>query len=66
MITAVSCDRNGAEIARNSLRSASGGTQIHVMCEKGYLKADGEDVVCFDVSLGDKDGIVRPLEKRYS
>lgn len=64
VITAVSYDRNGAEIARNSLRSASGGTQIHVLCEKGYLKADGEDVVYFDVSLGDKDGIVRPLEKK--
>ncbi len=63
-ITAISYDENGKEMARDTLYSAESDTKINVLCEKEALRAGGEDIVYFDVSLGDKNGIVKPLEER--
>lgn len=65
-ITAISFDENGKEIARETLRTAEEKTVINVLCEKEYLRSGGEDIVYFDVSLGDKNGLVKPLEQKVN
>ncbi len=63
-ITAISYDENGKELSRETLKTAEDKTVINVLCEKQNVKAGGEDIVYFDVSLGDKNGLVKPLEQR--
>lgn len=63
-LTAISYDEDGKEISRNSLHTAGEDTQLTVVPEKQVLKADGEDLAYINVTITDKDGIVKNLEEK--
>ena len=63
-IVAVSYDENGKELEREFIKTAEKDMYITVLCERENFKAGGEDIVYFDVSLADKNGLVKPFEKK--
>ena len=63
-LTAVAYDRDGAEIARTSLNTASHKLQLDVFAEVSKLKADGADLAYINISLTDENGILNPLADR--
>ncbi len=63
-IEAVSYGTNGKEIGRDRLATAGEETRLSVMVEQTQLKATGEDLAYINVSLTDRQGIVKVLEKK--
>jgi beta-galactosidase len=63
-LTAVAYRRDGQEIARTSLTTASHELQLHVHPEVSRLKADGADLAYINITLADENGIVNPLAER--
>lgn len=56
-LVAVSYDKNGNELGRDELQSASGTTRLNLIPDKLQLKADGQDLCYLDISLTGEDGI---------
>ncbi len=63
-LTAVAYAKDGTEIARSSLQTASHTLQIDARPEVVRLKADGADLAYIPISLADEDGTVNPLADR--
>jgi beta-galactosidase len=63
-LTAVSCAKNGNEISRTSLRTASQQLHLHIHSEVAKLRADGADLAYINILLGDENGIINPLADR--
>lgn len=63
-LTAVSYDKNGKEIATESLKSAGKETILSVHPEDTKLKADGDDLVFVSVEITDENRIIKMLQDR--
>ncbi len=63
-VTAVSYDEAGREIARSSLTTALGETEIRLYPEKTELLAGGKDLCYINIELAGADGVVRAAEDR--
>ena len=63
-LTAVAYGRDGREIGRDTLTSASEALQLRVQPETETLIADGADLAYICILLTDEAGIVRPLADR--
>ena len=58
-IEAVARDRDGAEIARNELKTARGHNCIRLTPEKRSLRANGQDLCFLNIDITGQDGITR-------
>jgi beta-galactosidase len=63
-LTAVSYDKNGDEIGRQTLKTGSRQLQLHLQPESPTLKADGAALSYISILIGDESGIVNPLADR--
>jgi beta-galactosidase len=63
-LTARSYLKNGEEIGRMTLKTASHPLQLHVQSEVSSLKADGTDLAFINILLGDENEIIDPLADR--
>ena len=59
VLEAISFDRDGNELARETLATAGNDTKLQILPEKTKIKADGEDIVYIPIHLIDKDGILK-------
>lgn len=64
VLTAVSYDDKGQEIARSALKTAGTETKLTVKTEKKELIANGEDLAYIHVSVTDGEGIIKNLEEK--
>ncbi|MFE4834558.1 glycoside hydrolase family 2 TIM barrel-domain containing protein [Arthrobacter sp. NPDC056691] len=63
-LTAITYDRSGREIARDTLRSAGTSLRIQLSPEADTVTSGGEDLLFVPIAFTDEDGIVRPLADR--
>jgi beta-galactosidase len=63
-LIAVSYGKDGVEIGRMALSTATRQVQLHVQSEVSRLKADGADLAYINILLGDENCIVNPLADR--
>lgn len=61
-ITAISYDGNGAEIARETMRTAEGATELCLRPDRTTLHADGQDLCYLAIDLTGRDGITKSSE----
>ena len=59
VLEAISFDRDGNELARETLATAGNDTKLQILPEKTKIKADEEDIVYIPIHLIDKDGILK-------
>lgn len=64
LLTAISYDGNGNEIAQSELKTAGTETKLTVELEKTLLVANGEDLAYIHVAVTDQEGIVKNLEEK--
>lgn len=55
-LSAVAYDENGAEIARDTIKSFTDTAELRLTPDKRELKADGRDMIFLDISAFDKTG----------
>lgn len=63
-LTAITYDRSGAEVARDTLCSAGKALHIQLSPESDSVASGGEDLLFVPITLTDEDGVVRPLADR--
>ena len=59
ILEAIAYDEAGKELARTSLSSAEGLTEIRCLCEKEVLQADGQSLCFLNIALTDAKGITK-------
>lgn len=55
-LTAVACDADGKELARDTVRSFGDTAELRLSPDKTVLRADGCDMIFVDISAYDRDG----------
>lgn len=63
-LRAVSFDQKGNTIAETALKTAGMDTILKISADKKVMCADGMDLAFIDISLTDKEGIIKVLEER--
>ena len=63
-LTAVSYAKDGKEIGRSTLKTASHNLHLHVQSEVSVLRADGADLAYIHILLADENGILNPQADR--
>ena len=61
-VTAISYDGNGMEIARETLQTADGATELCLRPDRTVLRADGQDLCYLEIDLTGRDGITKSSE----
>lgn len=63
-LLAVAYGADGAEVGRDTLRTAADETVLDIKEDKKILAADGQELCYIDISLADRQGIIKTSEER--